>query len=106
LSAIVILLNIDVDGKVSVDISHLVLVALSHTDDQVVDERLDSSEGGDVLSRAVVDLDVQNLQAIFVLLFGEGKRDCDVREIFCEFTYIDRLSAFFIHTLYEQIVNV
>lgn len=44
-----------------VDVSHLVLVTLGDTDDQVVDERADSSEGGDILSGTVVQFDVDDL---------------------------------------------
>ena len=68
-TGLVVLLDVDVDGKVSVDVSHLVLVALRYTDDQVVDVGSDSSEGGDVLARAVVDLN-----ADYVLL---GLREVD-----------------------------
>lgn len=54
-------LDVDVDGKVSIHVSHLVLVALGDTGDQVVNDRLDGSEGSDVLSGAVVNLDLDDL---------------------------------------------
>lgn len=44
-----------------VDISHLVLEALGDTDDQVVDEGSDCSEGSDVLSGTVVQFDLNNI---------------------------------------------
>ena len=47
---------VDVDGEMGVDVSHLVLETLGDTDDQVVDEGSDGSEGSDILSVAVVDL--------------------------------------------------
>lgn len=53
----------------SVDVSHLVLVALGDADDEVVDERTDGSEGGDVLACAVVHLDVDDI--------GLRGRECD-----------------------------
>lgn len=51
-----------------VDVSHLVFVAFCHTRDQVVDDRLDGSEGSDVLSSTVVNFDQQNLLAILASL--------------------------------------
>lgn len=56
-----VLVDIDVDGEMCVDISHLVLVALGNADDQVVDERADCAEGRNVLPGAVVQLDVDDL---------------------------------------------
>jgi hypothetical protein len=44
-----------------VDVSHLVLEALGDANDQVVDEGSDSSEGSNVLSRAVVEFDVDDI---------------------------------------------
>jgi hypothetical protein len=49
-----VLVHIDVDWEMCIDVSHLVLEALCDSDDQVVDEGSDSSEGSDVLSRTVV----------------------------------------------------
>lgn len=40
-----------------VDVAHLVLVTPGHTRDQVLDKRLDRSEGRDVLSDAMMELD-------------------------------------------------
>lgn len=45
-----VLLDVDVDGEMGIDVSHLVLEALGDTDDQVVDERSDGSESGDILA--------------------------------------------------------
>ena len=77
-----------------VDISHLVLISLRHTGDQVVNDRLDCSECGDILSRAMVDFDPYCLEVILALLFGKGECDCDVGKIFCEFAYESNKSAF------------
>ena len=74
-ASLVVLLNVDVDGKVSIDVSHLVLVALRYADDQVVDVSADSSESGDVLAGAVVDLDVDDI------LLGLGEVDSQVAQV-------------------------
>ena len=74
-ASLVVLLDVDVDGKVSVDVSHLVLVALRYADDQVVDVGTDGSEGGDVLAGAVVDLDVDDI------LLGLGEVDSQVAQV-------------------------
>lgn len=93
LYSIGVLLDVDVDRKVSIDVSHLVLVTLGHASDQVVDDRLDGSEGSDVLSRAMVDFDSDCLQSLLGLLLGQGECYGDVREIFCEFACTTTLSA-------------
>ena len=67
-----VLLNVDVDGKVSVDISHLIFVTLGDAGHQVLNDGLDGSESGDVLSRAMVNLDLNELLAFFALGNGEG----------------------------------
>src|ERR1700761_4361315 len=41
-SSLLALLNVDVDGKMRIYVSHLVLVALGNTDDQVVNDCPDS----------------------------------------------------------------
>lgn len=84
---ILTLLDVDVDGKVSIDISHLVLVALGHTRNQVINDRLDGAESGDILSRAVVNFDSDGLETFLGLLFGDGEGNCDVGEILGEFAY-------------------
>jgi len=45
-----VLLHVDVDGEMGVHVLHLVLEALGNTDDQVLDDRSDGTEGGDILS--------------------------------------------------------
>ena len=37
-----------------VDVAHLVLVALGHADDEIVDDGFDGSEGRDAFPRAMV----------------------------------------------------
>ena len=64
-----------------VHISHLVPEALRHTNDQIVDESSDSSEGGDVLSGAVVQFDVNDI------LLWVREVDCQVAEILRELAY-------------------
>ena len=70
-----ILLNVDVDGKVSVDVTHLVQEALGDTDDHVVDDRTDSTEGSDTLADTVVHLNGDDI------LLGAAEGDGDVREV-------------------------
>jgi hypothetical protein len=58
-----------------IDISHLVLVALCHTDDEVVDDTADGTEGSDILAAAVVKLDVDHV------LLGVREGDCQMAEV-------------------------
>ena len=60
LPSLIVLLEIDVDGEMGVDISHLVQVSLGDANDHVVDQRSDSAEGSDVFSDSMVQLDVDN----------------------------------------------
>ncbi len=55
-------------------VTHLVLVALGDTNDQVVDESADGTEGSDALARAVVELDLDEV------LLGVGEGDSQVTE--------------------------
>jgi len=64
-----------------IDVSHLVLEALGNTNDQVVDEGSDSSEGSDILADTVVNLDGD------LVLLGDGEVDGQVAEI------LDQLAA-------------
>jgi hypothetical protein len=41
--SLLVLLDIDVDGEMGIDVTHLVLEALGDADDQVVDEGTDCS---------------------------------------------------------------
>lgn len=61
-----------------VDVSHLVLESLGDTDDQVVDERSDCAEGGDVLSGTVVQFDLDDI------LLGMREVDRQVVEVLGE----------------------
>lgn len=64
-----------------VDVSHLVLEALRDTDDQVVDVGSDGSEGSDVLARAVVDLDADDI------LLWLGEVDSQMAQVLGELAY-------------------
>lgn len=64
-----------------VDESHLVLESFGDTDDQVVDERADGSESSDILSRTVVQFDVD------YILLGLGEVDGQMIEVLCELAY-------------------
>ena len=59
--------------------SHLVLEALRDTDDQVVNDCTDRSEGSDVLSRTVVQFDDDDI------LLGLGEVDRQMVEVLGEF---------------------
>lgn len=63
----------------SIDISHLVLEALGHADDEVVDESADSAEGSDTLAAAVVHFDVDDI------LLRVREADGDMIEVLDEF---------------------
>ena len=88
LAAVVTLLDVDVDGEMGIHISHLVLVALGDTRDQVVDDGLDGSQRSDILAASVVDFNADRLRAVLVLLFGQGESDGDVREVLGEFAWV------------------
>ena len=64
-----------------VDVSHLVLESLGDTDNQVVDESTDGSEGSDVLAGTVVQLDVDNI------LLWVGEVDGQVVKVLRELAY-------------------
>lgn len=64
-----ILLHVDVDRKMGVDVSHLVLESSRDTNDQIIDESLDSPESSHVLACAMVKFDVDDI------LRGMGEAD-------------------------------
>lgn len=61
-----------------IHVSHLVLVAFCHTNDEVVDEGFDRAQGCDILSAAVVEFDVDDV------LFGVGEADREMLEVLDE----------------------
>lgn len=73
--AVGVLVDVDIDGKVCVDVSHLVLEALGDANNQVVDDGADGTEGGDVLADTVVDVDGNDV------LLGLGEADGNVRQV-------------------------
>lgn len=75
---LIVLLNVDVDGEVGIDVTQLVLVALGHADDEVVDDGADGAEGGDVLAGAVVDLDPDDV------LLDDREADGNVAQVLAE----------------------
>lgn len=78
LAGLIVLLDVDVDGKMGVDVAHLVLEALGDTDDQVVDDGADGTEGGDALADTVVHLNRDDI------LLGAAEGDGDVGEVLDE----------------------
>lgn len=73
-----VLLNVDVDGEMGIDVTHLVLEALGDADDQVVDEGPDGTESGNILTVAVVDLDTDQV------LLDDGEVDRKMAEVLGE----------------------
>ena len=69
-SRLVVLLEIDVDGKMRVDVSHLVLETLGDAYDQVEYDGSDGAESSDALARAMVKLDVDDI----LLWLGKADR--------------------------------
>lgn len=55
----------------SVDVSHLVLVALGDANNHVVDDGTDSTERGDGLARSMVQLDVDEIFPRVVEVHGQ-----------------------------------
>jgi hypothetical protein len=84
LAGLGVLLEVDVDGEMGVDVTHLVLESLCYADDQVVDEGADGAEGGDILAVAVVDLDRDGV------LLGLAEVDSQVGEILDELSCISQ----------------
>ena len=56
-----ILLDVDVNGKMCVDISHFILEAFGNADDEVVDDGFDCAKGSVALAGAVVQFDIDNV---------------------------------------------
>ena len=81
LAGLGVLLNVHVDGKMSVDVAHLVLEAAGDADEEVVDQRPDCPEGGDALAGAVVDLDRDHV------LLGRREVDRNVVEVLNELAW-------------------
>jgi len=69
-AGLTVLLEIDVEGEMGVDVSHLVLVALGDADDEVVDQSSNCAESGDIFPCAVVEFDVDDARG------GVGEGDC------------------------------
>lgn len=74
-ASLLVLVQVDVDGEMGVDVSHLVLEALGHTDNHVRDDRSNGSQRGNVLTVAMVDLDRDGV------LLGVAEVDSQVAEV-------------------------
>lgn len=79
--------HVDVDGEMGVDVSHLVLEALGHTDHQVVDVSSDGSEGSDILSVAVVDLNRDDVLLGLTKVHGQVAKVLDQLSCFRRVRY-------------------
>lgn len=84
LASLGVLLKVDVDGKMCVDVAHLVLEAPGNTNDQVVNDAADSTEGSDTLAGTVVHLDRDHI------LLGAAEGDGDVRKVLNELAWRKR----------------
>lgn len=62
----------------SVDVAHLVLEALGDTDDEVVDDGADGTQGSDTLAGTVVQLDGDDV------LLGAAEGHIKVRQVLNE----------------------
>ena len=80
-TSLVVLVQVDVDREMGIDVSHLVLEALCHTDDQVVDQRSDGAESGDILASAVVQFDINDV------LLGVREVNCQMAEVLGELAF-------------------
>lgn len=86
---LLVLLQVDVDGEMGIDVSHLVLEALGDTGDQVLDDGSDGAEGGNIFTVAVVDLDRDGV------LLGVTEVDSQVTEVLDELAYKPPMLEFF-----------
>lgn len=80
-AGLLVLLQVDVDGKMGVDVAHLVLEALGDTDNHVVNDGANGAQGSDVLAVAMVDLDGDGV------LGGVAEADGQVTEVSDELAY-------------------
>lgn len=78
LTGLGVLLDVHVDGEMGVDVAHLVEEAAGDTDDQVVDEGADGTEGSDTLASTVVQLDRDDA------LLGAAEGDGNVGKVLYE----------------------
>jgi len=77
-ASLVVGLNVDVDGEMGVDVTHLVLEAAGNTDHEVVDDGADGAEGSNTLAGTVVQLDGDHV------LLGAAEGDGDVGQVLDE----------------------
>ncbi len=80
-TGLVVLVQVHIDGEMGVDVSHLILETLRDTDNQVVDQRSDCAESGDILASAMVELNINHV------LLGVGEVDCEMAEVFAELAF-------------------
>ena len=73
------LVQVDVDGKVGVDVAHLVLEALGDADDEVVDEGADGAQCCHVFAGAVVHFDPDDV------LLRVREADAEMAQVLGEF---------------------
>lgn len=71
-------LDVDVDGEMGVDVTHLVLEAAGNTDHEVVDDGADGAESSNTLAGTVVQLDGDHV------LLGAAEGDGNVGEVLDE----------------------
>jgi hypothetical protein len=69
----------DVDGEMSINVTHLVFETLGDTSDHVVDQRADSTDTGNVLTETVVDNELD-------LITNNGNFNVQVTEVLVKST--------------------
>lgn len=77
-ASLTVRLDIDVDWEMGIDVAHLVLVTLGHTNDHVVDECPDSTESSNRLAATMMQGNIDRVGA------GLHESDVDVLEVFLE----------------------
>lgn len=85
-AGVLVLLQVDVDGEMGIDVSHLVLVSFGDTDDQVVDERSDRSQSSHIFPGTVVQLDVDDV------LGRVGEGDGQMSKVLDQFACCNRVN--------------
>lgn len=83
-TGLAVLLKVDVNGKMGVDVAHLVFEAFGDTDHQVVEDRADGTEGSNGLAVTVVDLDLDDV------LLGALERNGQVGQILDQLACVPR----------------
>jgi hypothetical protein len=80
-TSLLALVQVDVDGKMGIDVAHLVLESLCDASNHVLDDGADSAESSDLLAVAMVNLNRDDV------LLGVAEVDSKVAEVLDELAY-------------------